>query len=41
MRLTWMTYKEEFENQLKDFVETLQESISTDDGQWIVKDVKN
>ena len=32
-----MTYKEEFEDQLKDFVETLQEYISTDDGQWTVK----
>ncbi len=32
-----MTYKKKFENQIKGFVETLQEYISTDDGQWTVK----
>lgn len=32
-----MTDKEEFENQLKEFVCQFQEHISTDDGQWTVK----
>ena len=32
-----MTSREEFENQLKDFVGTFHEYISTDDGQWTVK----
>ncbi len=32
-----MTDKEDFENQLKEFVRQFQEHISTDDGQWTVK----
>ena len=32
-----MAVKEEFEEQLKEFVETIQDYISTDDGQWTVK----
>lgn len=32
-----MAVKEEFEEQLKEFVGTIQEYISTEDGQWIVK----
>lgn len=31
------TMKEEFESQLKEFVEGLEEHISTEDGQWTVK----
>ncbi len=32
-----MTDKEDFENQLKEFVRQFQEHISTNDGQWTVK----
>ncbi|WP_424947047.1 type II restriction endonuclease [Candidatus Spongiihabitans sp.] len=32
-----MTIREEFENQIKEFVDGLQKHISTDDGQWTVK----